>query len=76
MGCGGLSVMEGTGTLGMPLWCAGSFATNMKVSIQTHNFHFHEARIMFILVVFIVFIKSLWIHRQQCVDGESRFYSV
>ena len=39
MGCGGLSVMEETGTLGMLLWCAGSFATNMKVSTQTHNSH-------------------------------------
>ena len=50
MGCGGLSVMEGTGTLGMPLWCAGSFATNMKVSIQTHNSHFHKARMFFLVV--------------------------
>ena len=37
---------------------------------------FHKARIMFFLVVLIVFIKSLCIHGQQCVDGESRFYNV
>ena len=29
---GGLSVTDkGSGTLWMPLWCAGSFATSMKV---------------------------------------------
>ena len=37
---------------------------------------FHKARIMFFLVVLILFIKSLCIHGQQCVDGESRFYNV
>ena len=31
MECGGLSVMEEGGTPGMPLWCAGSCATSMKV---------------------------------------------
>ena len=31
MECGGLSVMEETGTPWMPLWCAGSSATSMKV---------------------------------------------
>ena len=39
MECGGLFVMEGTGTPGMLLWCAGSSATNMKVSTHIHNFH-------------------------------------
>ena len=31
MECGGLSVMEETGTPGMPLWCAASSASSMKV---------------------------------------------
>ena len=31
MECGGLSVMEGTGTPWMLLWCAGNFATSTKV---------------------------------------------
>ena len=41
MECGGLSVMEETGTPGMPMWCAGSFTSSMKVSIdaQTSNLH-------------------------------------
>ena len=34
MECGGLSVMVGTGTPGMPLWCADSCATSMKVRTQ------------------------------------------
>ena len=42
MECGGLSVMEDTGTPWMPLWCAGTFASIVKVrtlNAQTLSLH-------------------------------------
>ena len=44
MECGELSVMEDGGIPWMPLWCAGNFATSMKVRTlfliqKLHNLH-------------------------------------
>ena len=54
MECGGLSVIEGAGTPGMLLWCAGSSATNMKVSTHTTVIESLSSRLTFIKQVFLV----------------------
>ena len=48
MECGALFVMEGTGTPGMLLWCAGSSATNMKVSTHTTVIESLSSKLTFI----------------------------